>query len=389
MNLIASENAMSPAVRSFLGSDLEQRYGNYLGRNLGDRRHSGNRYIQQIEENLTDIIREVLGAPEAELRAISGHVAGLAVIMGLCRPGDTVLELSGPDGGHRLAAKAAESPLIELEIVPIPFQPTSYNIDAEATCGLVVERQPRLVILGSSNFLFPHPVKHLAACLSQSPRTVLAYDASHVLGLMACGEFQDPLKEGAHVVFGSTHKTLPGPQGGLVLASDSHILDDISTAVCPGIVTNHHLTRSPALAVALLEMRANRGYARQVIKNAQCLGKRLSERGLSVVGAACGFSQSHTIIIAVGSLGTGKSVSTLLEDSNIMTSYARLPAELGAEGVRLGTAEVTRHGANNEDMTSAADLIADVILGQLSPPEARDAVHAWAARLKGLHYAEA
>ncbi|MCC7355466.1 MAG: serine hydroxymethyltransferase [Anaerolineae bacterium] len=388
LNLIAAENALSPAVRRFLDGDLVQRYGNYAGRNLTDRRYTGNRYVQRIEVGLLEIVREVFGASEVELRAISGHVAGLAVIMATCRPGDTVLELAGIDGGHRLAEKAAESPLIDLKVLPLPFDPINYNVNAEAACQLIAERKPSLVILGASNFLFPHPVKEIAASLAASPRTVLAYDASHVLGLIACGEFQSPLPEGAHVVFGSTHKTLPGPQGGLIFSNDARLMDAISTAVYPGTVTNHHLMRSPALGVALLEMHANKGYARQIIRNAQTLGKSLSEQGLRVVAAHRGFTQSHTILLQVAEYGTGRSVAALLEEAEIMTSYASLPDALGKEGVRLGTAEVTRLGARETDMASAAEIIADVIQKRTSPTAARAAVRAWVDRLPGMAYAD-
>jgi glycine hydroxymethyltransferase len=387
MNLIASENALSPAVRRFLNCDLVQRYGNYGGRDLTDRRYSGNRYIQQIEVGLADIIREVFGATEVELRAISGHVAGLAVIMAACRPGDSVLELSSAAGGHCLAAKFAQSPLIDLKVLPLPFNAASYNVDVAATQQLIAERKPRLVILGASDFLFPHPVREIAASLSSLPGAVLAYDASHVLGLIACGEFQDPLREGAQVVFASTHKTLPGPQGGIIFGNDAKVMEGIARAAYPGAVTNHHLMRSPALAVALLEMRANRGYARQVIKNAQALAKRLNERGVPMVAADHGFTGSHTILVRTEALGTGKSIARLLEEADIMTSYAHLPPELGTEGVRLGSSEVTRLGAVEKDMVAAADIIADVLLRQIDVAVACDSVHNWTERLGEMQFA--
>src|SRR5690606_35800889 len=153
--------------------------------------------------------QRVFGATEVELRAISGHVAGLAVIMGLCKPGDTVLELAGADGGHRMAAKAIESPLIDLRVLAFPFDADACNIDVDATCALIAREKPRLIIVGASNFLFPVPLEPIARCIAEhSPDSVLVYDASHVLGLIACGVFQDPLREGADLIFGSTHKTL-------------------------------------------------------------------------------------------------------------------------------------------------------------------------------------
>lgn len=388
MNLIASENSISPAVRRALDNDLIQRYGNYAGRNLKDRRYTGNQYLEEIEIGLEEIVRQTFGASEVELRAISGHVAGLAVIMATCKPGDTVLEISGEDGGHRLAAKATESPLIDLKVLPLPFDAHKYNVDAGAACRLVEEVKPALVILGSSNFLFPNPVAEIVRGLDKSPNTVLAYDASHVMGLIACGEFQDPLREGAQVVFGSTHKTLPGPQGGLIFSNDPGLMDVISTAVYPGTVTNHHLMRSPALGIALLEMKNNPGYAKQIIANAKSLAGQLAARGVPVVAAEDGFTRSHTVLIQTADYGKGKEIAAMLEQADIMTSYTKLPLELGVEGVRLGTSEVTRFGATEVDMKAAADIIADVLVGNITSTEARSHVHNWAKGLEDIRYAD-
>jgi glycine hydroxymethyltransferase len=386
MNLIASENALSPAVRKALDNDFVQRYGNYQGRNLNDRRYSGNRFIKEIEIGLEGIVKGVFGASEVELRAISGHIAGLAVIMACCKPGDTVLEISSADGGHRLAGKAAESPLIHLNVLPIPFNPHEFNVDVQATCDLIKKTRPKLIILGLSNFLFPCPTREIATYIAQFPNMVLAYDASHVFGLIACGEFQDPLREGADVVFGSTHKTLPGPQGGLILSNNAALMETISTAVYPATVTNHHLMRSPALGIALLEMKSNPGYARQVIKNAQALGKRLFERGVPLVAAQHGFTRSHTILISTTLYGTGKDMAARLEEANIMSSYTKLPKECGTEGVRFGTAEITRRGAVEKDVIAAADIIADVLQAKIAPDKARGLVKVWAGRLEKMKF---
>jgi glycine hydroxymethyltransferase len=387
MNLIASENALSPAVRQALDNDLVQRYGNYLGRDLSNRRYSGSRFIQEIEIGLEEIIQVVFGVTEVELRAISGHVAGLAVIMATCNPGDTVLEITGADGGHGLAIKAVQSPLIDLDVKSIPFDPISFNIDVQATRKLIRETKPSLVILGSSNFLFPNPVNELAAFLSDYPDIVLAYDASHVFGLIACKTFQDPIKEGAHVVFGSTHKTLPGPQGGLIISNSPKLMDAISVAVYPGAVTNHHLMRSPALAISLLEMLQYPGYGQKVISNAQSLGRGLAERGIPVIAPESNFTKSHTILIPTSAYGTGAEVARRLETADIMCSYTKLPDHYGTQGIRMGTSEVTRLGATETNMDEAAEIISKILLGEMVPTAAHDHVHAWAMRLPGIQYA--
>ncbi len=388
LNLIASENTCSPAVRQFWDSDLVQRYGNYLGRDLADRRYSGSQYIKAIELALEQIVRETFGASEVELRAISGHVAGLAIIMAICHAGDTVFELASAAGGHGLAVKAAQSALIDLKIVDIPFDNRAYNIDIEGLRAAIETHRPRLIFIGSSNFLFPSPVRDIAAICRDYPETIIAYDASHVLGLLACGAFQHPLDEGAHVAFGSTHKTLPGPQGGIIFSNDHQLMDLISTAVYPGIVTNHHLMRGPSLAAALLEMRKYPEYAAAVVENAQALGKGLHSRGIPVIAYEQGVTQSHTIIVDVSAIGSGRAVARTLEESNIMCSYARLPPELGTDAIRMGSQEVTRCGAAPADMDAAAGIIADVLHETTSPVDAHARIAEWVAGLEGLKFAD-
>lgn len=389
LNLIASENTCSPAVRQFWDSDLVQRYGNYLGRDLEDRRYSGSRYVKAIEVALEQLIRDTFGASQVELRAISGHVAGLAIIMAVCNPGDTVFELASASGGHGLAVKAAQSVLIDLQVEDIPFDNQAYNIDVEALRREIEAHRPRLIFLGSSNFLFPNPVREIAAICQDYPETVIAYDASHVLGLIACGAFQQPLDEGADVVFGSTHKTLPGPQGGIIFGNDSALMDKISVAVYPGIVTNHHLMRGPSLAASLIEMRQYPDYAIAVVENAQALGRGLHTRGIPVVAFDQGVTQSHTVIINTSAIGAGKAVARTLEEANIMCSYTRLPADLGTDAIRMGSQEVTRCGATPEDMDKAAEIVAAVLKQSISNEEAHAKICDWVASLTGLKYAEA
>ena len=243
VNLIASENALSPVVRAALGSDLVQRYADYTGRDLSARRYRGNRYIELMEREAAKIAQEAFQAEHVELRPISGHIAGAAVLVGLCHPGDLVLELGRDGGGHREAGKLAAVPLVPLKVEYLPFDQASYNVDVAATLRLIAERRPRMVILGSSNFLFPHPVSAIAEALKAYPDTLLVYDASHVMGFLAAGRFQDPLREGADLVFGSTHKTLPGPQGGIIFSNRSDLMDAVSQATYPALVTNHHTCR--------------------------------------------------------------------------------------------------------------------------------------------------
>jgi glycine hydroxymethyltransferase len=388
LNLVAAENIASPAVRRFALSDLSGRYGDYVGRDLTARKYYGTQFIVRIEREVVELLQKVFHARYVEFRPLSGHVAGAAVIMGLTRPGDLVLEVGSDGGGHRLAEKLMHTELAKLEVRFLPIDARAYNLNVPRAAAMIGELRPKLVILGSSNFLFPHPVAALAEALHGAvPGAVLAYDASHVLGLIAGGCFQDPLAEGADVMFGSTHKTFPGPQGGVILSNDDGLITRVSEACYPGLVTNHHLTRLPGLAVALLEMLEFGGeYARAIVHNAQSFGMGLMRRGVRVVGAELGITRSHTVLAGTEGWGRAKQVAERLEASNIITNASVLPQEHGGEGLRFGVQELTRRGADPSTMDQVAELVAGVIRGELDSPSAYPRAMALAAHLRRVHY---
>lgn len=370
LNLIASENALSPAVLGTLGSDLEGRYADYPGRDPRNRRYRGNRYVVEIEAEALRLAQAAFGAEHVELRAIAGHLAGLAIVMAVCSPGDTVLEVGREGGGHREAGRLIVAPAISLDVQYLPFDPHRFTVDAEAAVRQIEALRPSLVMLGSSHFLFPHPVAPIAEAVHRIPGAVLAYDASHVLGFLAVGRFQDPLREGADIVFGSTHKTFPGPQGGIIYSNDDALMDRVAEVLIPGLVTNHHPARMPAMAIALQEMAASGAASMDaVVGNARALGRALAAEGIPVVEVDGRATDSHTVLAKVADLGagTGEQIARRLEEAGIMVTHALLPDEHGREGLRLGSQEVTRLGATEATMAEAARLIADVALGRREP----------------------
>jgi len=361
INLIASENVISPAVRAALDSDLEGRYADYPGRDLRARRYRGNRYIVEIEEAAAALARDVFRARYVELRPLAGHLAGIAVLMGLCRPGDVVLEVGRDGGGHREAGRLVSSPLASLDVRYLPFSGERYNVDIPATLGLIAETKPRVVIVGSSNFLFPHPVRELADAVHSSGG-YLIYDGSHVMGFLAADRFQDPLGDGADLVFGSTHKTFPGPQGGIIFSNQDDLMELVTGALVPALVTNHHPFRMPGMAVALLEMQAfGSAYMDAVRVNAQALGEALTREGVPCVSVEGRYSESHCVLARVAGFGTAEEAAVRLEASGIITTSSLLPAVQGTEGIRMGVQELTRLGADSSTMTLVARLFADAV----------------------------
>ena len=364
LNLIASENIPSPMVERLLVEDLDRRYGNYSGIDLHRRSYQGNRFIAEIEELAHQLAKELFGAAHVDLRPLSGNIAGIAATFALGSPGDTVLEV---DNGHRYAHKLASSPLqVELQSIRIPWDGARCNIDLNRTVSLIQQHCPKLVIIGSGLFLFPQPVRELKEAMRKyNPDSYLIYDAAHVMGLIAGKRFQFPLQEGADVVISSTHKTLAGPQGGMILTNDRIIAEKVASAVTPLLVANHHLSRLPALAGTFLEWLAcGESHASTIIDNAKALAGALNERGVPLAGAELGFTESHTLLPIVDKFGEGKAIADSLEACHIIAGASRLPAELGTHGLRIGVQEVTRRGMTETDAPEIADCIVDVLHGR-------------------------
>ena len=218
--------------------------------------------------------------------------------------------------------------------------------------------------------MFPHPVKELSKVAKEHGAHV-AYDAAHVIGLIGGGQFQDPLREGAEVITCSTHKTLPGPQHGMILCK-KELADPINRGVFPGMVSNHHLHAVAGLAVALAEMlEFGKEYTAQIVKNAKALGKALYDLGLAVLCPDQGFTASHTLAIDVTKYGDGGVIERKLEQANVILNRELLPWDpregrhfRNPGGLRLGTSEVTRLGMKESEMGEIAEFIKRVIVDE-------------------------
>ena len=207
-----------------------------------------------------------------------------------------------------------------------------------------------MVFFGACFIPFPLPAKQLSAVADGE----CVYDASHVLGLIAGGEFQDPLREGCSLMIGSTHKSLPGPQGGIIVSNNEEAFAKGAGKIHPGIVDNIHLDRVAALAVALIEMiQFGRPYAQAVIKNSRALAEALASRGVKVRGSSMGYTKSHQVLLDYEPARL-QLIAARLEQANI----------IGDNGGRLGTSELTRMGYGPSEMETVAELVAMIILGK-------------------------
>ncbi|HRU81807.1 MAG TPA: beta-eliminating lyase-related protein, partial [Candidatus Methanomethylicus sp.] len=258
LNMIASENVTSKAVKEMLISDLGNRYA--IGF-LHNRFYSGTRYVDELEGITTDLAKKVFKAEHVNYVPISGTMANLVLFNAMTAPGDVVTALSVIDGGH--ASFRETSKIHGVSLVPLPFSMDLMNIDLGEAEKVIARVKPKIVLLGASEILFPHPVREIRR-LADEVGAIVAYDSAHVLGLIAGGTFQDPLREGAELVTGSTHKTFFGPQGGIIL-SKGRFASEIDNAAWQ-LVNNHHVHRVAGLSVALAEFLAfGKEYTAQVV----------------------------------------------------------------------------------------------------------------------------
>lgn len=392
LNVIASENIASPTVRRYLTCDFGGRYPTYLD-DPAKRNYLGTRFMAEMEIAAQELAKEIYQADFVDFRPLGGEMAGAAVVLGLVSAGDTVFEAPSAFGGHQVAAKLLTANALKdlIRVEDIPYDAATYDVDVEATIDKMLRLKPKLVIFGRARILFPETIEPIRAAADQIG-AYLAYDFSHINGLVAGKAFPNPLDQGVDVVMGSHHKSLPGPQGGLFFTRSEEIYRKVRRGLYPTLVTNHHLERVPALAATYLEMRAfGEAYASQIARNSAALGAFLHERGLKALYPELGFSRSHQVLVDVGDLGGGREVSARLERANIITGPGALPKDQGrsdgfASGIRLGTQELTRIGAVEQDMQGVADLVARVLIAGDDPSQVAEQVAGFVGRFNELKF---
>ncbi|MGI0130209.1 MAG: serine hydroxymethyltransferase, partial [Thermoplasmata archaeon] len=213
-NLLASENALSPTARRYLGSDLAGRYTlpldtDWHGERI-DNSYTGTRYADRIERIGSEAASRLFHGRFATVRPLSGHIAALSALAPLLPPKSRILAIPPDHGGYDGYAPGYIPALLGYTVRPLPATLPGHRVDADAACEVIRAERPDAVVLGQSFFLFPYPLKEIADA-AHSVGALVLYDGSHVLGLIAGGEFQDPLREGADLLYGSTHKSFPGP----------------------------------------------------------------------------------------------------------------------------------------------------------------------------------
>ncbi|MCD0169237.1 MULTISPECIES: serine hydroxymethyltransferase [unclassified Deinococcus] len=373
LELIASENFTSAAVREAQGSIVTNKYAEGYP---GKRWYGGCEVVDRIEQLAIDRLKELFGAAWANVQPHSGSSANLAVYNALIQPGDTVLGMDLSHGGHLTHGNPVNFSGLRYRIVSYKVNPETELIDMEEVRRLAHEHQPKMIIAGAS--AYSRTIDFAAFReIADEVGAILFADVAHIAGLIAGGVHPNALPH-AHVVASTTHKTLRGPRGGIILSNDPELGAKIDRAVFPGYQGGplEHVIAAKAVAFGEALTDDFKAYAAQIIRNAQALAQAFQDKGYRVVS---GGTDNHLLVLDLRPQGLNGTKATRLLDANHITiSKSTLPYDtekiLHGGGIRIGTPAVTTRGMVESDMQTVADLIDRALKGE----DVKAEVHAFA-----------
>ena len=360
LEMIASENIVSKAVMQAQGSVLTNKYAEGYP---GKRYYGGCEYVDVVEQLAIDRAKKLFGAEYANVQPHSGAQANTAVYFALLQPGDTILGMNLTDGGHLTHGSPVNISGKYFKIIPYGVDKETERIDYDELERLAKEHQPKLIVGGASAYSRVIDFERM----SQIAKSVGAYfmvDIAHIAGLVAAGLHPSPVPY-ADVVTTTTHKTLRGPRGGLILCRDAEFGKQFNKAIFPGIQGGPLMHVIAAKAVAFKEALSDefKVYQQQVLDNAKALADELVKKGFRIVS---GGTDNHLMLVDLRSKNiTGKEAQFLLDEIGITANRNTIPFEplspFVTSGIRLGTPALTTRGLKEEDIREVADIIADVI----------------------------
>ena len=360
LELIASENIVSRAVMEAQGSVLTNKYAEGYP---GKRYYGGCEYVDVAEQLAIDRAKKLFGAAWANVQPHSGAQANMAVFFALLQPGDTILGMNLTDGGHLTHGSPVNISGSYYKVIPYGVDRETERIDYDALEKLAAEHHPRMIIAGASAYARIIDFERIAA-IAKSIDAIFMVDMAHIAGLVAAGQHPSPVPC-ADIVTSTTHKTLRGPRGGLILGRDEELGKKISKAVFPGIQGGPLMHVIAAKAVALGEalQPSFKEYGAQVVKNASALADELTQLGYRIVS---GGTDTHVMLVDLTNKDiTGKDAQTLLDEVNITSNRNTIPFEprspFVTSGIRLGSPALTTRGFREEDMREVARIIAHVL----------------------------
>lgn len=379
INLDPAANVMNPAAEAYLAAGLGSRPS--LGW-PGAKYETGLEAIEEVEGIAAALAAQVFRARFAEVRVGSGALANLYAFLALTRPGDAIIVPPAAVGGHVTHHAAGAAGLMGLAIHPAPIDPAGYTVDVAGVAALAERVRPRLITIGGSLNLFPHPVAALRG-VADAVGAKLLFDAAHLSGPIAGGAWPDPLAEGAHLVTMSTYKSLAGPPGGLILTDDAELAARLDRIAFPGLTANSDAGRIAALARTLIDWRAHGpAAAAAMVATAQALAAALAGEGLAVFAGDRGATHSHAFALEAEGLGGGAAAARRLHRAGLLACAIGLPGP--GDGLRLGTSEIVRRGMGPADMPALARLIARAL--REPPEQVAPATRAFRAGFEGLRF---
>ncbi|HMO07017.1 MAG TPA: aminotransferase class I/II-fold pyridoxal phosphate-dependent enzyme [Paracoccaceae bacterium] len=384
-NLNPATNVMNPAAEAAQARGLGPRPS--LGY-PGDKYEMGLEAIEEIEVIAAELAARVFGARFAEVRVGSGALANLYGFMALAKPGDAIIAPPGSIGGHVTHHGAGCAGLYGLVTHAAPVDADGYTVDVAGLRALALRVRPKVITLGGSLNLWPHPVAAVRA-VADEVGAALMFDAAHQCGMIAGGHWPNPLTQGAHLMTMSTYKSLGGPAGGLIVTNDPAIAERLDAIAFPGMTANFDAGRVAALAVGLLDWVEHGGaYARAMVDLARALAAALAAEGLPVFAADRGATASHQFALQAAAFGGGQAASKVLRRAGFLACGIGLPgAEVEGDmnGLRIGTPELVRRGVTPADAPALARLIAEGLRSN-RPEDVAPRTAALRARFTGLHF---
>ena len=360
LEMIASENIVSTAVMQAQGSILTNKYAEGYP---GKRYYGGCEYVDIVEQLAIDRAKKLFGAEYANVQPHSGAQANTAVYFALLQPGDTILGMNLTDGGHLTHGSPVNISGKYFKIIPYGVDKETERIDYDELERLAKEHQPKLIVGGASAYSRIIDFERMAR-IAKSVGAYFMVDMAHIAGLVAAGLHPSPVPY-ADVVTTTTHKTLRGPRGGLILCRDAEFGKQFNKAIFPGIQGGPLMHVVAAKAVTFKEALSDefKVYQQQVLDNAKALSDELVKKGFRIVS---GGTDNHLMLVDLRSKNiTGKEAQFLLDEIGITANRNTIPFEplspFVTSGIRLGTPALTTRGLKEEDIREVADIIADVI----------------------------
>lgn len=380
INLNPASNLMNPRAEAVLASGLSTRAS--LG-HAGDKYEMGLEAIEEIEVIAAELARKVFHANYAEVRVGSGALANLYAFMATCEPGDSIIVPPAEIGGHVTHRNDGAAGLYRLDIHEASINPETFSVDLDALAEQAKRVRPKLITIGTSLNLVPHPVAEIRAIADEVGALVL-FDAAHACGMFAGGIWPSPLDEGAHLLTMSTYKSLGGPAGGLVMTNENHLAEQIDAIAYPGLTANFDVSVTTALAVTLADwLECGSDYATTMVSNAVVLASELDRLDVPVFATGSGFTMSHQLAVDASEWGGGHEAAVRLRRANLLASAIGLPGDESA-GLRLGTPEITRIGMVASDMEELANIVADALHER--PEDAAERASSMRQRFNKVHF---